>query len=141
MSMGGRITLIKSVPSCIPIYYLSCFKCPKSVLRRIKKFQHDFLWNDTMEKRKHQLVRWEIMCSPISQGSLGIRSLEKLIKRFWGSGYRGCESSKGKWRQILISIRWGNDGWCLPCTDNRASAMIRYRAHDGQQIRFLHDVG
>lgn len=27
----------------------------------------------------------------------------------------------------------------MPCTDYRASAMIRYRARDGQRIRFLHD--
>ena len=56
LSLGGRIILIKSALSSIPIYYLSCFKCPKSVLRRIEKFQHDSLWNDAVEKRKYHLV-------------------------------------------------------------------------------------
>lgn len=29
--MGGRLTLIKSILSSIPIYFLSCFKCSKDV--------------------------------------------------------------------------------------------------------------
>lgn len=48
LSLGGRWTLIKSVLSSIPIYFLSCFKCPTAVVKRIKKIQHDFLWNDTV---------------------------------------------------------------------------------------------
>lgn len=58
LSLGGRITLLKFVLSSIPIYYLSCFKCPKSVLRRIEKSQRNFLWNDAVEKRKYHLVNW-----------------------------------------------------------------------------------
>ena len=43
LSMGGQITLIKSILSSIPIYFLSYFKCPKSVMQRIEKIQRNFL--------------------------------------------------------------------------------------------------
>ena len=51
-SMGGRFTLTISVLSSIPIYFLSCFHCPKLVLQRIERIQRDFLWNDNVEKKK-----------------------------------------------------------------------------------------
>lgn len=41
LSMGGGLTLLKSVLSSISIYFLFCFWCPKGVMRRIEKFQHD----------------------------------------------------------------------------------------------------
>ena len=86
LSMGGRVVLIKSVLLSILIYFLSCFKCPKSVYRRIEKIQHDFLWNDSVENRKYHLVQWEEVCKPLAHGGLGIRSIEKVIKPCWVSG-------------------------------------------------------
>ena len=73
--MGGRVTLIKSVLSSIPIYFLSCFHCLKTVLRRIERIQRDFLWNDSIEKKKYHLVEWENVCKPLSQGGLGSKLL------------------------------------------------------------------
>ena len=42
LSKGGRITLIKSTLSNIPLYQMSVFRMPKSVARRIEKLQRDF---------------------------------------------------------------------------------------------------
>lgn len=55
--LGGMVTLIKSILSRIPMYYLSCFKCPcpKDVVKRIGIIQHDFLWNDSVEK---EIIIW-----------------------------------------------------------------------------------
>ena len=47
-------------------------------MQRIEKFQCDFLWNDTIEKRKYNLVRWNIVCKPIAQGGLGVRAIDKV---------------------------------------------------------------
>ena len=48
------------------------------MIQRIQKLQCDFLWNDTIEKRKYHLVRWNIVCKPIAQGGLGVRSIDKV---------------------------------------------------------------
>ena len=84
LSMGGRVTLIKSVLSSIPVYFLSCFHCPKAVVRRIERLQRDFLWNDSIGKKKYHLVQWENVCKPLSKGGLGIRSVEKVNKALLG---------------------------------------------------------
>lgn len=52
LSLGGRITLINSVLSSLPIYFLSFFKIPKRVVSNIIRLQSNFLWGESEEKRK-----------------------------------------------------------------------------------------
>ena len=86
LSKGGRVTLIKSTLSNLPTYFLSLFPIPASVANRIKKLQLNFLWGglgDEMEflmsglgdEPKFHLVKWAIVCTPLSFGGLGIRNL------------------------------------------------------------------
>lgn len=51
ISRGGRLQLVQSVMSAIPIYYMSCFKLPCWVINRIDKIRRDFLG-------PHQWVQW-----------------------------------------------------------------------------------
>lgn len=42
LSFAGRLTLIKSVVSCLPSYYISIFKMSKEVVKTIKQLQARF---------------------------------------------------------------------------------------------------
>lgn len=44
LSMGGRVTLIQSTLSAIPLYWLSFLPLPKSVENKIRSLQCTFLW-------------------------------------------------------------------------------------------------
>ena len=44
LSMAGRICLINSVLTAIPLYYISLFRVPTSVCKRIISIQTRFLW-------------------------------------------------------------------------------------------------
>lgn len=57
ISMGGKLALIKSTMSNIPIYYMSMFKMPVSVANKIEKIQRQFLWGDSEEKKKLHPVK------------------------------------------------------------------------------------
>ena len=46
-----------------------------TVAKRIESIQRNFLWGGTREDPKLHLVSWERVCSPIQQGSLGVRHL------------------------------------------------------------------
>ena len=39
LSLGGRMNLIRSALSSLPIYYMSICKCPASIANRIEKLQ------------------------------------------------------------------------------------------------------
>ena len=44
ISNGGRITLIRSTLSSMPIYLMSLLRIPRVVSLRLEKIQRDFMW-------------------------------------------------------------------------------------------------
>lgn len=52
MSLGGRITLVRTILSSLSIFQLSFFKTPSSVYKEIKKVHNNFLWGNIGDKRK-----------------------------------------------------------------------------------------
>ena len=44
ISKRGRLTLIRSTLSSMPIYYMSILHMPRSVRLRLEQIQRDFLW-------------------------------------------------------------------------------------------------
>jgi len=47
----GRVCLIKSVISTIPLFFLSLFRAPKKIVAEIVKIQRQFLWGWRKEGR------------------------------------------------------------------------------------------
>jgi hypothetical protein len=56
----------------MPTYMLSLFPIPADETNHIEKIQRDFLWGGLNDEVKLHLVDWEMVCSPISEGGLGI---------------------------------------------------------------------
>ena len=44
MNKTGRLTLVKSVLSAIPVHQLLAFAPPKKTLKQLQKIQRGFLW-------------------------------------------------------------------------------------------------
>jgi len=72
ISMAGRIRLIKFVLSSIPLFYLSLFKIPSNVLKKIVSLHRNFLWGWGSEGRKIAWLAWDKICNPKEAGGLGI---------------------------------------------------------------------
>lgn len=87
INFGGRLTLIKSTLGCLPQFYMSMFKMPKTVVKRLEKIQRQFLWGDTSDKKKMHLVGCEKMTWSKQMGGLGIKRLQiqnlALLSKWW----------------------------------------------------------
>ena len=70
--MDGRICLIKSVLSSIPLFYMSIFMLPAVVLKMIVSIQVNFLWGWGFEGRKIVRTSWEKVCKSREGGGLGV---------------------------------------------------------------------
>ena len=156
LSKGGRITLIKSTLASIPVYQMSIFRMPKSVVKRLEKLQRDFLWGGGSTGRKIHLVIWKVVCTQKEKGGLGIRRmgsfnkalLGKWVWRFavekdvlWkkvigvkhgleGGGWKSKEArgpfGVGVWKEILKEMGW--------CWNN-----MKFKAGRGNKIMFWTD--
>ena len=78
LSRGSRLVMLKVVLSAIPTYFMSIFRMLVGVRRRLETMMQGFFWREpcTEEARGTALVAWEIVCRPVSQGGLGIHSLQ-----------------------------------------------------------------
>jgi hypothetical protein len=56
------------------------------VANRIEKLHQDFLWGGLGEEFKYHLLSWSKVCSPISEGGLGIQNLRFFNRTLLGSG-------------------------------------------------------
>ena len=57
ISKGGRLTLIQSTLSNLPIYFLSLIRVPRVVCARLEKIQRGFLWGGGSLERKPHLIK------------------------------------------------------------------------------------
>lgn len=56
LSIGGRLTLIKTTLASIPYYYLSLFTILVSMANRIEAKLRNFVWNDLEDQHRCHLV-------------------------------------------------------------------------------------
>ena len=73
---GGRVTLIQSVLTSIPIYFFSFFRVPNRVVDKIVSLQQRFLWGGRPEHNKIAWIKWETVCLPKEKGELGLKDIK-----------------------------------------------------------------
>ena len=76
LSVGGRLVLINSVLSSLPMFMLSFFEIPRRVLKKLDYFRSWFFWQSDEHKKKYTLTKWEVVCVSKDQGGLGVLNLD-----------------------------------------------------------------
>ena len=102
ISKGGRVTLIRSTLSNLPIYFMSLFRIPSLVCKRLEKIQRDFLWGGGNLEKKPHLVSWATVCTDKKVGDLGVRGLHKLNKALLDKWlWRFANERNSLWRKTI----------------------------------------
>ncbi|GJZ38019.1 RNA-directed DNA polymerase, eukaryota, reverse transcriptase zinc-binding domain protein [Tanacetum coccineum] len=160
LSIGGRLTLIKSVLGSLGIYYLSIFRAPESVLQDLERIRANFFWGGNKDKNKMAWVKWPIILNSFDKGGLNIGSLKafnlallqkwrwrllsspnalwvQVIKAYHGQegGFdtNGC-SFKGIWANIVGTSNFLHSKGII------LSNTFRFKAGCGTRIRFWKDI-
>ncbi|GJU95918.1 RNA-directed DNA polymerase, eukaryota [Tanacetum coccineum] len=160
LSIGGRLTLIKSVLGSLGIYYLSIFRAPESVLNDLERIRSNFFWGGNQDGKKMAWVKWPIILNSYDNGGLNIGSLKafnlallqkwrwrlftspndlwvKVVKAFHGheGGFdnNGC-SFKGTWANIVGSSNFLHSKGII------LNNSFRFNAGCGTRIRFWKDI-
>jgi hypothetical protein len=101
LSSGGRLVLINSILSSLPMYMLSFFRIPKGVLEKIDYYRSRFFWQCDEHKKKYRLARWSILRKPRSVGGLGILDLDLQNKCLLSKWLFKLMNEDGAWQSIL----------------------------------------
>ncbi|GJZ67605.1 RNA-directed DNA polymerase, eukaryota, reverse transcriptase zinc-binding domain protein, partial [Tanacetum coccineum] len=78
LSVGGRLTLLKSVLGVIPTYYMSIYKAPKAVVNYLESIRNKFFIGADMDERKTTWVSWKKVLVSHREGGLGVNSIFAL---------------------------------------------------------------
>ncbi|GJW46936.1 RNA-directed DNA polymerase, eukaryota, reverse transcriptase zinc-binding domain protein, partial [Tanacetum coccineum] len=110
LSIGGRMTLIKSVLCSLPIYHMPIYKVPKKVINRLESIRcHFFNGIDPLSK-KPIWIKWNKVLAPKDKGGLGISSFYALnrallFKWVW----RFHTQSSSLWAKVIKGIHGEDD--------------------------------
>ncbi|GKB82705.1 RNA-directed DNA polymerase, eukaryota, reverse transcriptase zinc-binding domain protein [Tanacetum coccineum] len=110
LSIGGRLTLVKSVLGSMPIFHMSLFKVPSGTLRLLESIRGNFFNGHDFSSKKISWVQWDKVLAHKVNGGLGVSSLYALNRGLlfkWVWRFLAHESTL--WSRVIKAIH-GDDG-------------------------------
>ncbi|KAH1219371.1 MMS19 nucleotide excision repair [Glycine max] len=112
ISMAGRTTLINAVLTALPLFYMSFFRIPSAVIKRLTAIQRRFLWGGNSEGKKIAWISWQQVCAPKEKGGLGIKDIKVSSQKFQTVASMGIFGENGwewnfSWRRHLFDSELG----------------------------------
>ncbi|GKU96367.1 hypothetical protein SLEP1_g9608 [Rubroshorea leprosula] len=139
LSFGGRITLINSVLSSLPVFLMSFFLIPKSVIKEVDKIRRQFLWGGDGERKKVAWVAWENTClNKLEGGGLWKRVLAEkygIKEGYWLTCLKEGSPQGSKWWRDVCKIDQGEG-----TMNNWVSLGFEAKLGDGGTLKFWSDV-
>ncbi|GAU22739.1 hypothetical protein TSUD_138630 [Trifolium subterraneum] len=125
LSFGGRLTLLKSVLTSLPVYALSFFKAPSSTISSIESLLIKFFWGGGEDSRKTSWINWKTICLRKEYGGLGVRQLKEFNLALLGKWcWRMLVDREGLWFRVLTA-RYGVERGRLRVGGRRGSSWWR----------------
>ncbi|CAL2229176.1 unnamed protein product [Prunus armeniaca] len=121
LSMVGRITLIQSIASSIPLYTMQAAKLPQVVCEELDKSSKRFLWESSENLHKAHLVKWDIVCLPKRLGGLGIKKASLMNQAMLSkASWRIVAGDFGLWIAMLRK-KYLRGSYCFDAYDDNCT--------------------
>ncbi|GKF83190.1 hypothetical protein Tco_0244846, partial [Tanacetum coccineum] len=118
LSIGGRLTLLKSILTSIPLYHMSIFKVPIGVLNHLESIRPNFFYEVDGSDRKLAWIRRNMVLTSKKNGGLGVSSFFTHNRAFllWTRFIKAIFGNKGAldthkliprrspWQDVILAI-------------------------------------
>ncbi|GJX39412.1 RNA-directed DNA polymerase, eukaryota, reverse transcriptase zinc-binding domain protein [Tanacetum coccineum] len=110
LSVGGRLSFIKSVLGNLPTNYMSIYLMPVSIRNKLESMRRNFFIGGDLEEKRMSWVKWKKCLASKQEGGLGIGSIlglnnGLLYKWIW----RFLNKPSDLWARVIQCI-YGLDG-------------------------------
>ncbi|KAJ4761061.1 RNA-directed DNA polymerase (reverse transcriptase)-related family protein [Rhynchospora pubera] len=147
LSIAGRTVLVNACFSSFAIYFMSAFKLPTWVIKKLDAMRRNFLWHG-FQNKKLILISWDKVCMPKSVGGLGVIDLstmnEALLARWlwiWLSKKESIWSSRNLILQNKKISTLPLNGQLQPAfmrMESLFSSILKFNLGDGKSVPFWH---
>ena len=107
------LILLKSTLHVMPLYLFLALAAPKSILKKVRNIQRNFLWQGPRANKKWDLVAWKNLCLSKDEGGLGLRDPEALSAvpraKIW---WRWLKNQSDLWDK-LWKQKYATPQYCL----------------------------
>nr|GEU81652.1 nucleotide-binding alpha-beta plait domain-containing protein [Tanacetum cinerariifolium] len=104
LSIGGRLTLLKSMLGSMPIYHISLFKVPKKVLHRMESMRSHFFNGAELSSKKSVWVKWKHALASKDKVGLGSSLWARVIKALHGYDDKIGQKVKSCYPSLWLDI-------------------------------------
>lgn len=80
LSSGACLILLKLVLSSLPVHLMYVLHVPKLVFMKITRLFSMFFWGSIEGKPKKKWVKWDLLCKPVDEGGVGLRTIFDVKK-------------------------------------------------------------
>ncbi|XP_035845805.1 uncharacterized protein LOC118492120 [Helianthus annuus] len=136
LSIGGRITLIRSVLECLPNYYFSLYKAPVQVVKDIEAKIRNFLWGGSNSVSMVHWVAWDRVAMPLDKGGLALNKLKNInISLLVKWGWRFKVDKDKLWVKVIEAVHKSRSNWdVFPVKKSMGGGLVQYSESDGKDI-------
>ncbi|KAL7606993.1 hypothetical protein Lser_V15G19826 [Lactuca serriola] len=123
-TIGGLLTLHKSMLISLGIYYFSMFHTPVSIYRDLTQIRARFFWGGEDQKRIIQWVKWEVILNDKFYGGFSIGILESFNQALmYKWRWRFLNNQNLLWVKIINSC-YGEDGGFMLASSTRVNNYV-----------------
>ena len=161
LSIGGRLTLLKSVLGSLGTYYFSMFKIPNVVRKRMESCRAKFFWGIEENEWKIHWTKWDLVLNDLEHGGLAVGSLHALDQSLiYKWRWRFLSETKSLWKDVVICCHGVNGGFSQSLGSNHGGVWrgiianveclhnsgiiplnaIRWQVRNGEATEFWHHV-
>nr|GEX57073.1 RNA-directed DNA polymerase, eukaryota, reverse transcriptase zinc-binding domain protein [Tanacetum cinerariifolium] len=125
LSIRGRLALLKSVLGSTPIYNMSLYKVPKSMLHLMESIRRNFFNGIQGDERKITWVKWSKVLASKKYGGLGVSSyyaFNRVLLFKWA--WRFISQDNSLWCRFITSMHGSQLLKLSPCHSSTWNTII-----------------